>query len=684
MSRPVADELSPHGLNIALPASSEQNLAGEDWQDAVRYLPMFIDEARQTHDEIIDALLALEAGGGSQEVRKLAIALHRLKGSAASIGLHRLAELTHEAEDRLQALGNNPQPYDTAFSEVLFAFADGLQQQVEALRSGRFGEDTFAAVKEALRQASASPTKHRSEPNPAESSALLQPAEKPSPADRKGLIEGQVTFQPGLSHAALKACLLHERLSALGQVEYFQPPPEQLEETAEVRTVSFGLRTEKQVERVRQALQIVGVEQVALKPATDALAPLQYAKPAETIRVELERLERLLNLAGQLTLCKMRFLQLGERFGKVAAEAGQSWKTLLTELHEATASLGRLTDAVRRCAMEMRMTPIGPLLARFNRVVRDIRRRSGKDVRLITSGEKTELDKRLIDELAEPLIHLVRNAADHGIESPQERSACGKPPYGTITLEVCRRGHNVIIHLADDGRGIDMEKLRSKALQRGLLPPAEIQRMSEEQLTQLVWLPGLSTRDEASEVSGRGMGMDLVRARIERLGGTIELHSRTGQGTSVILKLPVTLVVLPCLHVEIGGARYALPLDTVEEAVSFGPESVKTLGRRLLVAVRGRLVPLLKLADFYNPLQAPRTKYDQHSFLAVILGHAERRLALKVDRLLGVRETLVKSLAANYRNVPGVAGASIDGNGRILLILDPAALFDQALEMSLL
>jgi two-component system chemotaxis sensor kinase CheA len=346
------------------------------------------------------------------------------------------------------------------------------------------------------------------------------------------------------------------------------------------------------------------------------------------------------------------------------------------ELFEAIHQLDRVSDGIQKGVMDIRMVPIGPLFARFQRVVRDISRASGKQVRLEIAGEKTELDKRMIDELGDPLVHLVRNSADHGIEPPEQRAAAGKPRQGTVTLEAFHRGNSILIQVRDDGQGLDTDRILRKALDKGLVSEADAGRMTAHQIQQLIWKPGLSTAEKITDISGRGMGMDIVKTKIEELSGSVEISSRQGKGTTITIRLPLTLAILPSLMVEIAGEVFAMPMEAVTEIVSFGRNHVRTVRGRPTATVRGRVVPLVELGEllsFHRESVAAETCPTPQTTL-VIVNDMGREIGLAVDRVLGEEDVVIKSIAENYENIRGIAGASILGDGRVALILDVPAL----------
>jgi two-component system, chemotaxis family, sensor kinase CheA len=365
-------------------------------------------------------------------------------------------------------------------------------------------------------------------------------------------------------------------------------------------------------------------------------------------------------------------------------EALAAVRSTVNDLFETIHLLDRVSDGIQQSVMDTRMLPIGPLFQRFKRVVRDISRSNGKNIRLEINGEKTELDKRMIDELGDPLIHMVRNSADHGIESPEVRLAAGKPEQGIVTLDAFHRGNSIYIRITDDGKGLDSERIKAKALEKGLITQVEAERMTKAQIFQLIWEPGLSTAEKVTEVSGRGMGMDIVKSKIEVLNGTVELDSEAGRGTTVTIKLPLTLAILPSLMVSIDDDIFAMPLESVVEIVSVSPKDISTVHRRPTARVRGRVISMVELSGIFswhdrkNAGMADEKMSENATTTLVIINENGRELGMAVDHVIGEQDIVIKSMAENYRNVQGVAGASILGDGRVSLILDIAALIDMA------
>jgi two-component system chemotaxis sensor kinase CheA len=462
-----------------------------------------------------------------------------------------------------------------------------------------------------------------------------------------------------------------------------------------------------------------------------------HKNSTETLRVDIERLDHLMNLTGQLVINKSQFTRIGETLKAAVDTRGtttdgmrsiqslrkmidslqkpkdssqdiawssafdrfeeiqQELETLevfctqlfdvrstVNNLNDAVHQLNRISDGLQKSVMDTRMVPIGPLFSRFKRVIRDITRSNGRDIQLTVKGEKTELDKRMIDELGDPLIHMVRNSADHGIESPSERIAAGKPARGNITLNAFHRGNHIVIQVSDDGKGLDPEKIKSKAIEKNIITAGDAERFTQQQIFNLIWKPGFSTADKVTEISGRGMGMDIVHSKIDQLNGSVELSSTLGVGTTITIKLPLTLAIMPSLLSKFDGEVFAMPLESIVEIVQIESKNLISIHGQKTAFIRGRTISIATLNDVFNwnePGVIDADDSANRSILTlVIIGDSGTELGIAVDTVLGESDIVIKSLAENYKNVPGISGASILGDGKVALILDSSALIDAA------
>jgi len=550
------------------------------------------------------------------------------------------------------------------------------------------------------------------------------PEESP---DTERIRRVRVHFAPGLAMADLKADLVLARLGGIGSVIRSAPAAAEFAARADLRTLDVVLRTAATGGEITIAADADGVVSVELdvEPPAEAAAPpapTEAVAVAETMRVGVERLDVLLNLVGELVVSRARFVQLvtdmaplfrkstvGGRSGgttqslreavesiveaasgpvdrAVAAcashlekleEQSQCWeegRRRYAELVESVDHLTRVADSLQRGVLSTRMVPIGPLLNRFKRSVRDIANELGKTVTLDIAGEKTELDKRMIDELGDPLVHLVRNAIDHGIEPADVRLRRGKPEMATVRLAASHRGNSVIISISDDGGGIDVERIRSRAVARGLVSADQAAALSPRELTDFIWQPGFSTAKEVSSISGRGVGMDIVRTRIEALSGSIDVETTLGEGTTFIIRLPLTLAIARCMLFRMAQAVFAVPVENVREIVTVLDDCILSVGARRVCDIRGEFLPLVDMDEIFA---WPASGSDASPRGAVLVMHAgSRAVAVCVSTLLGTQDLVVKSLDENFVRIRGLGGASILGDGEVCLMLDASAVID--------
>ncbi|WP_142804207.1 chemotaxis protein CheA [Tepidiphilus sp. J10] len=405
---------------------------------------------------------------------------------------------------------------------------------------------------------------------------------------------------------------------------------------------------------------------VPVAAARRPVAPLARKETVQretAIRVDTARLDQVLNLAGEIGLTKNRLTAL-----RSDILSGKTDPDTLHALDVAVNQLDLLVSDLQNAVMKTRMQPIGRLFQKYPRIARDLARQLGKEVELVIQGEETEIDKTMIEDLSDPLIHLIRNAVDHGIEMPEQRIAVGKPPQGTVTLAAKQEGDHIVIIVADDGRGMDPEKIRAKAVEKGLITPEEANSLDERQSLNLIFLPGFSMADRVSDVSGRGVGTDVVRTNITKLNGTIDVRSEVGRGTTFVINLPLTLAILPVLLVRLGDQPFAVPLSMVREILPIHLDEVREVGGRATLFVRGEVLPILPLANLLNWTLERAPAYG------VLMQMAEFSFILGIDTFAGREDAVIKSLE-DFRP-KGVAGVTILSNGQIVLILDMKELFE--------
>jgi two-component system chemotaxis sensor kinase CheA len=431
-------------------------------------------------------------------------------------------------------------------------------------------------------------------------------------------------------------------------------------------TLAGALSQQKRLGEILVEQKVVTPRQVAqaLDKQSQEKAAAGRKVESASIRVDTEKIDKLINLVGELVITQSMLSDLSSRF-----EVEQ-----LPVLRERVAQLEHNTRELQERIMSIRMLPIGTAFNRFPRLVRDLAAHNGKKIQLVLSGEETELDKTVIESIGDPLTHLVRNSADHGLESPEARLAAGKPEQGTIRLNAFHEGGNICITVEDDGRGLNREKILAKAVTQGLI--AESDRLTDDQVWALIFRPGFSTADTITDVSGRGVGMDVVKRNIDRLGGTVSIRTAPGRGATFTLKLPLTLAIIEGMTVRVGPELYIVPLVSIVESVQPKPGAVKTIVERgEVVNVRGHYVPVIRLADVFG-IASDIT--DPSKGILVILETEGEQVAVLVDELVGQQQVVVKSLEQNFQKVDGFAGATILGDGTVGFILDVRGLLDLA------
>lgn len=388
-----------------------------------------------------------------------------------------------------------------------------------------------------------------------------------------------------------------------------------------------------------------------------------------TIRVDTVRMDNLINLVGEMVITRTRLVQIG-----LDLKAQYNTDVMVNNLNEANVYLGRLMNDLQESVMRLRMVAIGTVFNRFPRLVRDLAKKTGKEIDLVLKGEDTELDKTVVEVIGDPLMHLIRNSVDHGIESPADRKAAGKPEVGTITLNAYHEGNHIAILISDDGAGLDLEKIRNKAVTKGLI--GEREELSERDIANLIFLPGFSTADVVTDISGRGVGMDVVKKALNNLGGMVDITTRKGKGSTFTIRLPLTLAIIQALLVEVGQEIYAVPLSSVLETLLVSREEIKTVGGLPMVQLRGNTLPLISLQEKFD---LPTPEEESSEVFVVVVGFGDKALGLIVDELRGQQEVVIKSLGDFLTNLPGIAGATILGDGKVTLILDIGSLIQDVL-----
>lgn len=642
------------------------------------------EEHLQTLDE---GLVQLEQTGNDPELLQAIFrAAHTLKGSAGVIGHWRMADLTHALETVLDSLRKGLLAITPPIVDVSLEALDALRLLHGELVHGESSPvDIDPLVTRLLSFSQAASAPAVPDPKP------------PLPTGPNGNDPAAPGFTicadiaPECIAPAARAFQVVLALQALGELYDLQPPLAVIESAAPVRRVTARIVTPQPFEAVARALTLISdLKQIWIDEreveaasgetlAVQALAAstLERARPhvvEKTIRTSVERLDTLMNLVGELITDRNRLQQIRGDFENRLRDHESVDNLAQTILH-----ISRITDQLQDEVMRIRMLPVANVFNKFPRVVRDLARKAGKQLELVVRGADTELDRSVIEEISDPLLHLLRNAVDHGLETPDERLAAGKSERGLIVLTARHEEGHILLTVEDDGRGIDPAKVTAAAIRKGLLSEAEAATLSRDEALNLIFAPGLSTATSVSDVSGRGVGMDIVRTNIERLNGQIRVETWLGQGARFQITLPLTLATIPTLLVSVGDGIYALPLMAVMEALRLPVTDWQTIGGQPVLRVRERVLPLVRLAEVLGLPTPPAPRAFEY---AVVVRWGNLDMALLVDALVGEQELVVKSLGAILTATRGVSGAAILGDGRVALIADMAGVFACAGQLS--
>jgi two-component system chemotaxis sensor kinase CheA len=627
--------------------------------DLSKYAALFLAESREHLNACNGSLLEWERAPASVEpVDRLFRAIHTIKGMAATMGYSGVAQLAHAAENLLDALRHGRVSTGPAVFQLLFRAVDTLGGVVEAAAADTEVEadaDLIAALEAAAARSPGDGDEAAPEgPTPAAEEAGPKEPRSRRASDAPRSRPVHVVIRPGAVMRGARAALVLRRAETLGVVSGVQPPPAQLERDEFDGRFFFRLQTKRPDPEIASLLTAVGdVEAIRFEePASGG----NGRGRGRQIRVDLRRLDALMKQVGELVVAKNRLAAL-------SVEAGD---LMLLEL---SGRIGRLVSAMQSEVLAARMTPVGEVFERFPRLTRDLARDLGKRIRFEMEGEEIELDRSILDEIGDPLLHLIRNAADHGIELPEHRVSAGKPAEGRILLSATRERNTVALRVTDDGRGIDRDQILAKARLEGVAT-GDVDRLTDDLLVRVLARPGFSTAEAVSGVSGRGVGVDVAMTRVRALGGTLELRSELGRGSTFLIRVPLTLAIVRALLAEAGGECYAVPLAYVAETVEFDRRAVTSVRNREALVVRDQVVPTVHLRDLVSATGAT----DSTRQPTVILEVGERRTALVVDALLGQQDIVVEPFDAP-RGLPSyVGGATILADGRPALILDAAAL----------
>jgi len=677
---------------------------------------LFFETSQELLQALNDESLKLEKAPGDEEiVRSIRRTVHTLKGDSAACGLRELSELAHQFEDALSLESTSAHG---GLVEIAFAAADVFAEIIAAYRKGTKLPAT-ASLRKKINELTAAPAarKSRAKKKPAETVKHAPKnwteSEKrtvaAAQASGAGLYEAAVKIDPHCAMPIAARQLIQNAISSAGQILVVRPQADSPAASKHVEFVIASALSKEQIEAKCHIPTIAGevsvsvihapdatksivknqslpqiavpVMSAANEPNTAAVASANavevHSQPAESVapqasaenilRVEAGRIDSVLNLVGELIIGKSMLAQAMIEFGKRYPK-----ELLRGKFADAMAFQSRVLNDLQRSVMKIRMVPADQLFRRFPRIVRDVARQCGRDVDLELSGQETDLDKGILDAVAEPLTHLIRNAVSHGIESPEERTRAGKPPRGRIRLNAYHQGNQVVVEVGDDGRGIDLKKIRSKAIQLGMTTAEELARMNETQTLDFIFKPGFSTADQVTEISGRGVGMDVVLSVLQRLKAEIKVETHAGLGTTFRLKLPLTLAIIKALMFWVEQRLYAIPLNAVGQIARAKESEVHLVDNYEVLQLRNEVLPVLRLG---RPC-APNADRNSSKLFVLVITVADKKYGLIVDALEGEEELVIKALDDQTFSTDLVNGASILGDGKVVLILNLPAVVE--------
>lgn len=694
--------------------------------DLNQYLDMFLEESKENLQSLNAYLLKLEEEPQNLTyVQTIFRAAHTLKGMSATMGFEDLAQLTHELENVLDLIRNEKIKVTGNVMNHLFAAVDRLEEMLQSIENGEDGKLDVSHEIVSLRsitQDSASEKKEEAEDQGGtgpvnEGQETLGALERIDDFDtyqenvllsslKNGFnaFEIEVTLDEKTMLKAARAYMVYNALEEMGEIIRTIPSVDELEEEKFNTTFRLTVVTTASAEEVKRSIERISeIRKVELAPlskekihAKDEIAATRMVEQEEkkevlkgsqeekkgeeqgrkssegekelpktrgilhkTIRVDTERLERLMNLFSEMVIDRGRLEQIAREIGNGS----------LTEVVE---HMSRISSELQNLVLTIRMVPVEQVFNRFPRMVRDLAKELGKQVNLTITGAETELDRTVIDEIGDPLVHLLRNAIDHGLEPAEERTKKGKPPVGEVSLRAYHSGNHVLIEVSDDGAGIDRDKVLKKAVEMGLVSTKEASLLKEEEIDRFLFQSGFSTAEKISDVSGRGVGLDVVRSKIESLGGTVSVYTEKGRGTTFRIQLPLTLSIISAMLIEVEKEKYAIPINSILETLSIPKKEIRIAHKQPVLDFRGKVVPLLSLKNLFSVPSQHEEEEEEISI--IIIRKGDKLLGLEVNRFLGQQEIVLKSMGKYLQHIFAISGATILGDGQVALIIDPNAL----------
>ncbi len=693
--------------------------------DVSQYLEIFIDESEEHLQTLSDCIMVLEKEPDNKDtINEVFRAAHSLKGMAGTMGFKRMQHLTHDMENVFQEVRSDRVKVTSGMIDLLFKCLDALEGYLDNIKStsdegtedneviikelndfiAKADGEAEAENKEVSEVKEAAPAATQEEKEGQEKIELTEEEKK---AIREAESNGQhiyamtVHIQKDCLLKAARAFLVFKAVEDFGQILVYRPSSQDIEDEKFELDFSFFLASEEETDKIVAAAKAVSEiekvdaeeihleeylkeaaaqeEQQAKEAATEQKeAPAEVPKAAEkkapaaaakkqtnakpvtgrTVRVDIEKLDALMNQVSELIIAKNSL---------VSISSNESGEYQNQSFHEQIEYLERITTNLHESVMKVRMVPIESVVNKFPRMIRDLSRKLGKKMELYMTGEDTELDRTVVDQIGDPLQHLLRNSADHGLEDNATRVERGKPEVGSIFLKAFQEGNNVIIEVGDDGNGIDVAAVRDKAVERGVITAEQAENMSQKEIINLLFLPSFSMAKKITDISGRGVGLDVVKSNIEALGGDVEVRTNLGDGTTFIVRLPLTLAIIQALMVEIRDEKYAIALGSIANIESIPVNEIKYVQAQEVIHLRGAVIPLIRLDQV---LDMEEKQEEPENLTVVIVKKGDSLAGLVVDNLIGQQEIVIKSLGKYITNNKIISGATILGDGEVALILD--------------
>lgn len=614
-------------------------------------LESFLIETKEILEKLDVDLMELEKRSEDQELlNQVFRSFHTIKGTSGFFGLNKLTSITHKCEDILNKLRKGEAKLNSGIMDSILLSYDKIRELLISIESNINEDvDIEKALEELTKTLESLENNNSNNPKEDKKRASSAKAKTKTRKSRKNNNKTKNKENSKQESVKLEKSVIVDKTPAVHadmDTEEEVAAQEEIEENyivEENKADSDDLRSPKREK--------------------DAITRLKEIRQKDnTIRVDVERLDELLNIASELVLGRNRLAQVSSEF---ALE--YEGTKLSRDLAEATRQIDLMMNELQLVVMKTRMVKIGKVFNRFPRVVRDLSKESKKNVRLELKGEETELDKTLIEEINDPLVHLIRNSIDHGIEPPEIRKKEGKDTTGTITLSAEHEGNHIIITIEDDGKGIDPEVIKEKAISKGLISREKAKELTTNDAYNLIFLPGFSTAEVVTNISGRGVGMDVVKTNVTKLRGLINIESKVGAGTKIIIKLPLTLAIIPGMIVKINEQSMVIPLNSIIEVVKVHLDNISTISGREVIRMRDSVIPLLGIDELLSGISYKEDKVWQY---VVVVGIAEKRFGIKVDHLIGQKEIVIKSLGTYLGTIEGIAGSTILGDGTVIMILD--------------